>query len=79
MLPPVHTGGIAMHKTPFTIQQVAQRAGVSASTIRRHSRLGNCPAPRQYGPRSLRWDAEEVETWLRDPVAWRAAQKAQRT
>jgi predicted DNA-binding transcriptional regulator AlpA len=34
------------------------------------------PAPRQYGTRSLRWDADEVEAWLRDPAAWRAAQKA---
>jgi excisionase family DNA binding protein len=68
-----------MHKTPLTIQQVAQRTGISPSTIRRHSRLGNCPAPREYGPRSLRWDADEIEAWLLDPKAWRAAQRAKQS
>lgn len=64
---------------PLTLKEFAQRAGISQSTIRRHYPLGNCPAPRQYGPRSLRWDVDEVETWLRDPAAWRAAQKAKRS
>lgn len=65
-----------MHDAPLTLKQFAARAGISPSTIRRNARTGNCPSPRRYGPRSLRWDAAEVELWLHDPAAWRAAEKA---
>ena len=53
---------------PFlTVEQVAERYGVSADSIWRWKRSGRFPAPRRVGPNTTRWhiaDLLEYESTL---------------
>lgn len=51
--------------TLLTVDEVADRLGVSRSTVRRKIRSGEIPALQLGGPRSpLRVDERELQDWL---------------
>lgn len=46
--------------------EVAEQMGVASGTIKRWSRNGVMPKGRRVGPRLLKWNRQEIETWLED-------------
>ena len=47
--------------TPFlTVEQVAERYGVSTDSIWRWKRSGRFPAPRRVGPNTTRWHIADL-------------------
>lgn len=51
-------------KKLLTIDQVAERLGVSRSTTRRMWQDGTLPRPIRIGSRSVRWRVEDLESWV---------------
>ena len=45
--------------------EVAERTGLSRTTVWRLERQGQFPARIQLSPRAVGWPAEEVEEWLK--------------
>lgn len=48
----------------FNIQEVADRVGMSAKTIRRWVKQGEFPGPVLKRPRVHRWSAGQLGRWL---------------
>jgi prophage regulatory protein len=46
------------------ISEVAERTGLSSSSIYKQVRLGNFPAPKQLTERSTGWDEDDVNNWI---------------
>ena len=44
--------------------ELARMFGVSLGTIKRWSRNGDMPKGRRVGPRLLKWDRAEIQTWM---------------
>ena len=44
--------------------ELAVLMGVATSTIKRWSRNGDMPKGRRVGPRLLKWDRAEIQTWM---------------
>ena len=47
------------------LADVTMRVGLSRSAIWRMAKEGNFPPPRRLSTRAVGWDANEIETWLR--------------
>ncbi len=43
---------------------IANNLGVSQNTVKRWARTGAMPKGRRLGPRLLKWNRQEIETWL---------------
>lgn len=48
----------------LTLEQVAEMLQVSNATVARLRKSGALPAPKQIGPRAIRWTRESIEEWL---------------
>ena len=48
----------------LTRVEIQKKLRVSRSTLLRWIEIGAFPKPLAIGPRTLRWRAEEVESWL---------------
>lgn len=48
----------------ITKSEVCERLGVSRSTLHRWMDAGAFPAPRQIGPRAVRWPEDQVNDWI---------------
>ena len=46
--------------------ELANHLGVSQKTVKRWSRNGVMPKGRRVGPRLLKWNRNEIETWLEE-------------
>ena len=46
--------------------EIAKHLGVSQNTVKRWSRNGVMPKGRRVGPRLLKWNRQEIETWLEE-------------
>ena len=55
------------------LHEVTRRVGLRKSFIYRHIALGAFPAPVRLSSRCSRWNAAEVDQWMRDRLAERAA------
>ena len=44
--------------------ELARLLGVVPSTVKRWSRNGVMPKGRRVGPRLLKWDRAEIQTWM---------------
>ena len=44
--------------------ELAALMGVATSTVKRWSRNGDMPQGRRVGPRLLKWDRAEIQTWM---------------
>ena len=44
--------------------ELALLMGVATSTVKRWSRNGDMPKGRRVGPRLLKWDRAEIQTWM---------------
>ena len=44
--------------------ELARLLGVVPSTVKRWSRNGVMPKGRRVGPRLLKWDRAEIQTWI---------------
>ena len=44
--------------------EIANHLGVSQNTVKRWARTGAMPKGRRLGPRLLKWNRQEIETWL---------------
>ena len=44
--------------------ELALFMGVAPGTIKRWSRNGDMPKGRRVGPRLLKWDRTEIQTWM---------------
>ena len=44
--------------------ELAKHLGVSPQTVKRWSRNGDIPRGRRVGPRLLKWNRQDIETWL---------------
>ncbi len=50
----------------LTLSEVSALTKLSKSTIYRLAGNGTFPKPFKWGGRGVRWDAGEVETWMRN-------------
>lgn len=48
------------------VQEVAERVGLSISTIQRLVRNGSMPAPVQLAERAVGWRASDIDQWISD-------------
>lgn len=48
----------------LSIKEVADRIGVSESTVRNYINNGAFPKSVQYGPRTVRWKVEDIQAWV---------------
>ena len=46
--------------------ELAAFMGVATSTVKRWSRDGHMPKGRRVGPRLMKWDRAEIQTWMQD-------------
>ena len=46
--------------------ELSKHLGVSQQTVKRWSRNGVMPKGRRVGPRLLKWNRNEIETWLEE-------------
>jgi prophage regulatory protein len=53
--------------------QVEKETGLSCRTIYRRIRDKTFPAPVQIGPHSVAWRVGDIDAWLANPAAYRAA------
>ena len=51
--------------TVLQTRDVCRRLNVSRETLRRWRSSGHFPAPKLLGPRSLAWDSDVVDAWLK--------------
>lgn len=69
-VPAVHLGAIHDPNEALTWKQVAERAGVSLSTVKRAVHAGEIPAPQVVAgmERAVRFKAADVHAWLKGEV-----------
>lgn len=69
-VPVVHLGAIHDPQEPLTWKQVAERAGVSLSTVKRAVHAGEIsrPLPVPGMERAVRFKADDVHAWLKDEI-----------
>jgi len=60
-------------ETPLTFQEVAKRAGISHSGVKRAVQAGELNAPGRIGKRSVRFQLGEVQAWIEEQRAKRRA------
>lgn len=46
--------------------ELAALMGVATSTVKRWSRNGVIPQGRRVGPRLMKWNRKEIETWIKE-------------
>ena len=51
------------------IEQVAQRYGLTLTSIKDGVRRGTFPPPRRVGPRQVRWHVDDLRKWERSTRA----------
>ncbi len=60
----------------LTPDQTAHRLGISRSTLKRMRLRGDGPKPVKITPRTIRYEATEVDVWLDNRTAESAANRA---
>lgn len=62
-----------MQKQLIRLPQVRQTVGLSRSEIYRLISVGRFPRPVPLGERARAWDADEIQTWVRERIDARKA------
>lgn len=70
-VPVVHLGAVHDPEEPLTWKQVAERAGVSLSTVKRAVEAGDIPRPLPVPgmDRAVRFKSDDVHAWLKGEIA----------
>ncbi|WP_072395453.1 excisionase family DNA-binding protein [Hyphomicrobium sp. CS1GBMeth3] len=70
-VPVVHLGAVHDPEEPLSWKQVAERAGVSLSTVKRAVDAGDIPRPLPVPgmERAVRFKADDVHAWLKGEIA----------
>ena len=50
-------------------KQVADLIGIHRVTLHRWVKLGDFPAPNQYGPNTIGWPARDIDAWIEERSA----------
>ena len=60
-----------MAKHLLRLRQVKERVGISTAEIYRRMRDGTFPRSIPIGERSVAWDADDIEQWIKERIRLR--------